>query len=72
LPLGKNIFEISHVKENRLVLATKREGGKGMKWEFGISGYKPVYKEHIDSKVLLHSTGNYSQYPVIKAHWKRR
>ena len=48
--------------ENRLVVA-KGEGG--MDWEFRISRCKLLYREWINNKVLLYSTGNYSQYPVI-------
>ena len=38
-------------------------GGKD--WEFGVSRCKPLYTEWINNKVLLYSTGNYIQYPVI-------
>ena len=48
--------------ENRLVVA-KGEGG--MDCEFRISRCKLLYREWINNKVLLYSTGNYSQYPVI-------
>ena len=48
--------------EIRLVVAK----GEGMDWEFGISRCKQLYIEWIDNKVLLYSTGNYIQYPVIK------
>ena len=36
-----------------------------MDWEVGISRCKLVYIEWINNTVLLHSTGNYIQYPVI-------
>ena len=36
-----------------------------MGWEFGISRCKLSYTERIHNKVLLHSTENYVQYPVI-------
>ena len=32
-----------------------------MDWEFG----KLLYREWINNKVLLYSTGNYIQYPII-------
>ena len=35
-----------------------------MDWEFGISGCKLSYINWIN-RVLLHSTGNYIQHPVI-------
>ena len=41
-----------------------------MNWEFGISRYKLVYVGWIKNKVLLYSTGNYSQYPVINHNGK--
>ena len=52
-------------KENRLAVEKREEGGEGMDWEFGISRCKLVYLELIKNKVLLYSTGNYIQYPVI-------
>ena len=39
-------------------------------WEFGISRGKLLYIGWINNKVLLYSTGNYSQYPVINHHGK--
>ena len=36
-----------------------------MDWEFGINRCKLLYGEWINNKVLLYSTGNYIQYPVI-------
>ena len=41
------------------------EGWKREGVEFGIGRCKLVYTGWIDRKVLLHSTGNYTQYPVI-------
>ena len=38
---------------------------EGIDWEFGISRCKLLYLEWINNKVLLYSTGNYIQYPVI-------
>ena len=46
------------------VVAKGLGGGGGMDWEFGISRCKLLYIEWIN-KVLLYSTGNYFQYPVI-------
>ena len=42
----------------------------GMDWEFGISRCKLLYIEWINNKVLLYSTGNYTQYPVINHNGK--
>ena len=44
------------------------EGRGGMNWEFGVSRCK--YTEWINNKVLLYSTGNYIQYPVINHNGK--
>ena len=41
-----------------------------MKWEFGISRYKLLHIKRINDKVLLYSTGNYSQYPEINCSGK--
>ena len=46
------------------------EGEGGMDWEFGISRCKLLYIEWINNKVLLNSTGNYIQYPVINHNGK--
>ena len=39
-------------------------------WEFGISRCKLLFTEWINNKVLLCSTGNYIQYPVINHNGK--
>ena len=51
--------------ENRLLVSKGEGGGEGMEWEFGINRCKVLYIERIKKKVLLYSTGNYIQYPVI-------
>ena len=48
-----------------LWLPRERGGGGGMDWECGISRCKLVYREWINNKGPLYSTGNYIQYPVI-------
>ena len=45
-------------------------GGEGMDWEFGVNRCKLVYTEWISNKVLLYSTGNYIQYPMINHNGK--
>ena len=45
-------------------------GGGGKDWEFEISRRKLVYTEWITDKVLLYSTGNYTQYLMIKCNGK--
>ena len=52
-------------------MVAKGEGcGGGKDWEFGISRYKVLYIGWINNKVLLPSTGNYIQYPVINRNGK--
>ena len=36
----------------------------------GISRYRQLYRGWINNKVLLYSTGNYIQYPVINHNGK--
>ena len=45
-------------------------GDEGMDWESGISRCKLLYIEWINNEVLLYSTGNYIQYPVINHNGK--
>ena len=50
-----------------------QRGGRvwgGRDWEFGISRCKLLCIGWINSKVLLYSTGNYIQYPVINHNGK--
>ena len=56
--------------ENKLTVAKAEGGGGGMDWEFGISRCKLLYIEWINNKVLLYSTGNYIQYPIINHNEK--
>ena len=51
--------------ENRLVVAKGKGNRREMDWEFGFSRWKLVYIEWINDKVLLYSTVNCTQYPVI-------
>ena len=46
-------------------------GGGGMDWEFGIRRCKLLYTEWINNKVLLYSTGNYIQYPMMNHNGKQ-
>ena len=43
-----------------------------MDWEFGISQCKLLYREWINNKVLLYSTGNCIQYPTINHNEKTK
>ena len=45
--------------------------GRGMDWEFGVSGCERSYIVWINNKVLLYDTGNYIHYPVINHNGKK-
>ena len=51
------------------MVASGEAGGGRIEWEFVVSRYKLLYMEWIN-KILLHSTGNYSQYSVINHNGK--
>ena len=40
-------------------------------WEFGVSRCKLLYRLWKKIKILLYSTGNYTQYPLINCHRKK-
>ena len=52
------------------MVAKGKRGGQGWIWEFGTSRCQVLYIEWINHKVLLYSTGNYIQYPVINCNGK--
>ena len=52
-----------------MVVKGKRGGG-GLDWEFRISRCKLLYIDGLNNKVLLYSSGNYIQYPVINHNGK--
>ena len=56
--------------ENRLVVAKGGSGGE-KDWEFWINRCKLLYIGWINNKVLLYSTENYIQYPVINHNGKK-
>ena len=41
-----------------------------MDWEFGVGRCKLLHLGWINNKVLMNSTGNYIQYPVINHNGK--
>ena len=45
-------------------------GREEKEWELGISRSKVLYRVWINNKVLLYSTGNYIQYPMINYNGK--
>ena len=62
--------EIDPQIENRLVVAKGKWGEGGLYWEFGTSKCKLFCIKWINNKVLLYSTGNYIQYPVMNHNGK--
>ena len=56
--------------ENRLVVAKGEGVGGRMEWEVEVSRCKLLYIEWINNKVLLYSTENYIQYPMINHNGK--
>ena len=62
--------ELIYETETDLWLPRGRRGGGRKDWEFGISRCKLLYIEWINNKVLLYSTGNDIQYPVINHNGK--
>ena len=50
--------------DSRLVVAKGEGSGEGMEWEFRVRKCKLLYINWI-KKIILCSTGNYIQYPVI-------
>ena len=51
--------------KNRLVVAKRGREGGGRAWKFGVSRCKLLHIEMVYNKVLLFSTGNYIQQPMI-------
>ena len=56
--------------EIRLVVANGEEVGGGMEWEVGVSRCKLLYIECMNNQVVLSSTENYIQYPMINHNGK--
>ena len=56
--------------ENRLVVAKGEGVGGGTEQEVGVSRCKLLYVEWINNNVLLYSTENYMQYPMINHNGK--
>ena len=61
--------ELTHRQKNDWWLP-RGEGWEGMEWRFGINRCILLYARWINNKVLLYSTGNYTQYPVINHNGK--
>ena len=52
-----------------MVAKGERVGG-GMEWQVGVSRCKLLYIEWVENRVLLYSTENYIQYPMINHNGK--
>ena len=63
VPNFKSIDRLTGL-EKRLVVANRKGCGEGLDWEFWVRRCKRLHIKWID-KVLLYSTGNYIQYPMI-------
>lgn len=66
LPNFKTERELMY-RQNRLRLPRRRGWGRDAV-EARASKYKLLYAEWISNKVLLQSTENYVQYPMINCH----
>ena len=68
-----NLFtKQKHIKHREDLCLPRVAGGsgRGMDWESWVSRCKLLYIESINNKVLLYSTWNYIQYPVINHNRK--
>ena len=59
----------THRKQN-YSCPRKKRGKGGINQEFGINRYKLLHIKYVNNKVLLYSTGNYIQYPIINHNGK--
>ena len=59
------------VIEIRLMAARGEGRGREMDWGCGVGRCTLLHLEWINTKVLLHSAGNYSQCPTIMENMKR-
>ena len=67
------IYETNKIMdvENRLVVVKGEEAGQGMEWEVRVSRFKLLCIEWINNKVLLYSTEDYIQYPMVNHNGKK-
>ena len=56
-------------KHREQACGCQRDWGR-MKWEVGVSRWKQFHIKWINNKVILYSTGNCIQYPVINYNGK--
>ena len=60
----------SHHLKTQVTCLLKRRKRQGRDWEFGISRCQLLHIRWMNNKVLLKSTGNYIQHPVINHNGK--
>ena len=60
----------SQTQRRDLWLPRGREDRGGREWDFGIIRVKLLYIGRLNNKVLLYSTGDYSQHPVTNHNGK--
>ena len=65
----KTFLSITDIEKGLVVVRGEGVGG-GMEWEFGVSRCKLLYIEWICNKVLLYSTMNCIQHPMISHNGK--
>ena len=56
--------------ENKIMVAKGEGEYGGIEWEFEVSRFKLLHVEWINNKVLLYSTANYTQCPMINCNVK--
>lgn len=59
------VCRLEDIEKRFVVAKAGRRNGEWIDWEFGTSRCKLLHTEWIKNKVLLYSTGNNVQYPVI-------
>ena len=60
----------SLTRRTDLWLPKRRGSGRGLEWEVGVSRCKLFNTERLNNMILLHSTKNYSQCPMINHNGK--
>ena len=62
---------VHYYKQSMILWLPRRRGrARGLDRESGAGRCKLLHVKQINSKVLMYSTGNYIQYPVINHHGK--
>ena len=51
--------------QKRLAVAKREQGRQGVNWEFGVDRCQLLHLEWISNKVLMYTSGNCIQHPMI-------